>query len=224
MNLNKPLTELAILSLRPGVLKDKYLAELGQSYLNEDRSSQAKVLLEAMTVPAAKTPLFNHFQTLSLIQDNKTITRLNLLCDKLKAISSKQANREINKIQEPTLQDPFRAKFGEILFRNGKFSEALALAQEITDTSKKDDTYASFVEIAHQAKQLKKALFFLDLITTPVSRFDKLAKKDALLTKIIDKCLDEEDFLETIQYLDQIKDAELHKSVKAKILAASKLS
>lgn len=220
IDLNKPLAELAALSLSPGVLKDTFLAALGQSYINENNASHAKVLLQAMTVPAAKDPLLNRFQTLSFVQDNSKIARLNLLCEKIKAISYKEAEREINKIQEPSFQDPFRIKFGEILFRNGKSREALALVQEITDNSKKDETFANLVEIAQQTEQFKKALFFLDLITTPVSHFDKLTKKDELLSQIVDEYLNLNNAPDSIVYFDQIQNKDLKNAVKDRILTA----
>lgn len=220
LTLNKSFAELATLSLRPSVIKDTYLAELGLSYLKENNPSQAKVMPEAMTVPAAKAHLLNHLQTQNLADDSDTIFRLALLCKSIKIITYRQAEREINKIHDPSSQDPFRAKIGEILFRNQKSSDALALVQEITDTSKKDETYARFVEIAEEFKQLKKALFFLDLITTTVSHFDKLTKKDEILAQIVDDYLYLNNAPDSIPFFDKIQDKNLKNTVKERILAA----
>ena len=145
VDLNRSLAEKATLSLEPGIIKDSYLTRLGRSYLSEDNLQKTKEIFEAIITPEVKAPFIHHFQMQNAIEDKLALRKLNRLCEGTKGISLNLAKKEINKLHDAALKDTFRAKFGKILFRNGKSNGALDLVQEIQDPFKKDEIHAEIV-------------------------------------------------------------------------------
>lgn len=211
-------------SMAPSDLKDKYLAELGRHYLNGKNSSAATVVVTAMREGLVKTNLLVEINELHTTEDKVKIRLLNQSWTRPETINHKLADEDIGTIHNPSSQDDLRARLGEILMRNGKSSEALNIIQKMSDPIKKDEARASLVDIALEENKLQKALFFLSLITHPITRFNINEKKDELLAKIIDEYLSVSDISEAVQYLDQIKNTDLKKTITAKILAASNLT
>lgn len=171
-------------SMAPGDLKDKYLAELGRHYINNQNVSAAELVVTSMRDGLLKTNLLLDINALHIVEDKKKIKLLIQSWTKPETIHFKLADEDISNIKSSSSQDDLRAKLGEILMRNGKSSEALSIIEKISDPIKKDEARANLVEIAMDDNELQKALFFLNLITNPITCFNVNKKREELLAQI----------------------------------------